>query len=975
MGACCSAQTTAGGGSSAALGSAHGGGGGGEGSAGREGEGEREERSLLEKVPFGQWEDELNAVLNRLRYTEVATLQQWFRDARARAAEIPAAAGAEPQRRFSLSGRGVKGGDAKAAADAKATAAAAAAAAAETNPHARAGEAAAAGERGIAPVHDRTSQETFAEAYTIIPLLHLIALLMLQQRSRQTRQSLRHRRISDRGKRSWQRRSASPCGLTVEGLKLVLPDIAKLPAEVIEGGLLPCFSSQPDVVPGVVASFTKTLSNPNYTYPCLLSAAASGATPPPAVVFRDFCRAQALCCRGSDDERRRFLMDLFADTKATRYYGREGPCDARTADSPALSAAAFAALQRHCGLGRRQDRAQGEHCCVFMVGAPRHAVALRNGREAACVPAHAVLIAAGNGGTANIANGGARPYSTSNGAPSTSSDRGVSLAEYFNWAAHHLKGDALDAALAPVSLLPSRRQELSRVLAALMREERCRVGNSAHQVHVGQHSAPVGMYSRVVYSQVMYSDSLSYLLMTLLMTGRYRVGDTVYLVAMGWWREWARYTGLSSAQQRSQLGGAMCKALGLARAQEASSGDRPHEVSNETLCGAEDWAVKEGVREGVDFVTVPKDVWAMLSEWYGGGVAFGRKWVCRYELKVWAMLSEWYGGGVAFGRKVAAGQTDLGSLAAVRYCEGARLDLQLLGFKVAACSADPLRWCLRHLIVASPFDVVTSTDGQPGEATKLVLTSRDATLGDLLETCAAVLRTPAPAPAPAATAAAAAIAAAAAAAATAAATNGETAAEESNGGDDGGSGGPGSDGGGDAEAVAAARSRVWVLEETEEVVGPNIAPLAFPALTPLYYVALTLLVTLTLALRLEPQTGETDEVMGAKTAPSQPPAPAATVSSKAQPIGLSSSAQHIGAAATPTANGALGAEKAAAASVGANVAGGDIPSASARRFGVNSTQDFRDFQVADLVDFMDSLGTWRAGVVVAVDSTQHGSAV
>jgi hypothetical protein len=38
------------------------------------------------------------------------------------------------------------------------------------------------------------------------------------------------------------------------------------------------------------------------------------------VTFRELCRVQALACRGSDDERRRLLMDMFADAKANRCY-------------------------------------------------------------------------------------------------------------------------------------------------------------------------------------------------------------------------------------------------------------------------------------------------------------------------------------------------------------------------------------------------------------------------------------------------------------------------------------------------------------------------------------------------------------------------------------------------------------------------------------------------------------------------------
>lgn len=37
--------------------------------------------------------------------------------------------------------------------------------------------------------------------------------------------------------------------------------------------------------------------------------------------FRNFCRALALCCRGSREERLRFLFDLFSAPSQPKHYG------------------------------------------------------------------------------------------------------------------------------------------------------------------------------------------------------------------------------------------------------------------------------------------------------------------------------------------------------------------------------------------------------------------------------------------------------------------------------------------------------------------------------------------------------------------------------------------------------------------------------------------------------------------------------
>lgn len=68
--------------------------------------------------------------------------------------------------------------------------------------------------------------------------------------------------------------------------------------------------------------------------------------------FRNFCRALALCCRGSRDERLRFLYDLFSGASQAKYYGTgadTGPKDAPETGSggaaSAISEVCFSAAQ------------------------------------------------------------------------------------------------------------------------------------------------------------------------------------------------------------------------------------------------------------------------------------------------------------------------------------------------------------------------------------------------------------------------------------------------------------------------------------------------------------------------------------------------------------------------------------------------------------------------------------------------------
>ncbi|CAN0420148.1 unnamed protein product, partial [Discosporangium mesarthrocarpum] len=202
----------------------------------------------------------------------------------------------------------------------------------------------------------------------------------------------------------------------------------------------------------------------------------------------------------------------------------------------------------------------------------------------------------------------------------------VSLADYFNWADEHVKDSALDVALRPFYLLPSPSQEKERVLGQL------RVCPGARGVAL-------------------------------------EPGQTTYLIAAGWWRHWSCYVGLTAADVKDvppELGvsvatapvaataatgqevrvggtnGGRPSAVVTAAATVAGGGSdraavvsavsssatkpsgRPHEVDNSNLQGAAEWELAPGLGLGTDYVLVPKEVWDMVVDWYGGGPAFAR---------------------------------------------------------------------------------------------------------------------------------------------------------------------------------------------------------------------------------------------------------------------------------------------------------------------------------------------------------------
>ncbi|CAM9981395.1 unnamed protein product, partial [Sphacelaria rigidula] len=147
--------------------------------------------------------------------------------------------------------------------------------------------------------------------------------------------------------------------------------------------------------------------------------------------FRNFCRALALCCRGSRDERLRFLYDLFSGPSQAKYYGTgadTGPKDApETTSASVISEAELGVLKKYLGLSPADADPRPFQTQVAKAAGP-------------------AVQAVGEG----------KPAS-----------KGLQLFEYFAWAEAHVSDSALDKALRPFYLLPSPQQEKDKILSHL----------------------------------------------------------------------------------------------------------------------------------------------------------------------------------------------------------------------------------------------------------------------------------------------------------------------------------------------------------------------------------------------------------------------------------------------------------------------------------------------------------------------------
>jgi len=100
------------------------------------------------------------------------------------------------------------------------------------------------------------------------------------------------------------------------------------------------------------------------------------------------------------------------------------------------------------------------------------------------------------------------------------------------------------------------------------------------------------------------------------------VGDTRFVVDEAWWNAWTRYV----AYRRDSLDGTD------SRVEEKRGGDPrgpPGPITNQGLLSASstsgDAKEQRSVVRGRPFVVVSREVWSILSEWYGGGPAIPRR--------------------------------------------------------------------------------------------------------------------------------------------------------------------------------------------------------------------------------------------------------------------------------------------------------------------------------------------------------------
>lgn len=99
---------------------------------------------------------------------------------------------------------------------------------------------------------------------------------------------------------------------------------------------------------------------------------------------------------------------------------------------------------------------------------------------------------------------------------------------------------------------------------------------------------------------------------------------TYYLISQTWYRQWAEYVNFDSDENHAP-----------------DKWQRPQAIDNTQLVLSPDSVrLKQSVREGVDFVILPKDAWDLLKKWYGGGPELGREAVeygGRAVVELWGL--------------------------------------------------------------------------------------------------------------------------------------------------------------------------------------------------------------------------------------------------------------------------------------------------------------------------------------------------
>lgn len=444
--------------------------------------------------------------------------------------------------------------------------------------------------------------------------------------------------------------SVSP--LSVEGLKLLFPGL---------GGIR---SNGADPWASVVACFDS----------------AGGSQ---GITFRDFARALALSCRGTSDERRRFLLDMFAAPTAQRYYGpigQGGPRQTSTPGAVALTTEEFDELQRWCGLSPST-------------------IVLEN-------------IDSGRQQRACHKDGGGVEQGQGTNEEGPSMD-GITLAQYFKWIETAVTAVALEKALSPLFLLPSPQQELAKGLSTLLRNGSyvpLRPGDTVYFVSMRWWQSwaayvslvppdlgyPVAAALGLTAPQSAISSPAHGHAHSASQSHKDKDGNHAHMnghLMNGLQNflsprprsngnaNWGSPVPPNRLAAQAALGSSMSKI----------SSKRPYEIDNSELQGEEPWEVAPGLEEGVHFVALGKDLFESLLEWYGGGPIFGRKVVdCE-------------------ACDGSCGGSGAKPLVSALYQHNAHVSQYPVGYRVNMCGPG----------------------GRPGESSQLVLISRQATLRDL----------------------------------------------------------------------------------------------------------------------------------------------------------------------------------------------------------------------------------------------------
>lgn len=107
-------------------------------------------------------------------------------------------------------------------------------------------------------------------------------------------------------------------------------------------------------------------------------------------------------------------------------------------------------------------------------------------------------------------------------------------------------------------------------------------------------------------------------------SGKLKEGDVCYPVARDWWDEWCAYTGYNPDEQ---LGNA-----GKLETSKKGNAPKPGPIDNKALVNPHSdksiVELKQGLQEHENFKLVPKAVWDLFYQWYGGGPAIDRAVVC-----------------------------------------------------------------------------------------------------------------------------------------------------------------------------------------------------------------------------------------------------------------------------------------------------------------------------------------------------------